>query len=222
VINGNVYDMTSYVSGHPGGAAILAMCGVDGTQLLDLQHNPSYVNIVAGLQVGVLTIPDTTNPVIIILENNPVTVTVGNAYFDAGATATDNIDGILTASIISMNNVDPSTLGNYTVVYSVTDSSDNTATATRYVKVIAAPVPIDTNVTTNQTVNNTDDNVTSSQTGNNTTNITEHHENRHYRRENHSREFGRETSEHHRQDSDVVENVNRVIQRRLDKESDED
>lgn len=32
-INGNVYDLTSWIEKHPGGAkAILSLCGIDGTQ----------------------------------------------------------------------------------------------------------------------------------------------------------------------------------------------
>ncbi len=33
IINGNVYDLTSYVSRHPGGDDIELACGVDGTTL---------------------------------------------------------------------------------------------------------------------------------------------------------------------------------------------
>ncbi len=33
IINGNVYDITSYVPRHPGGDDILAACGADGTSL---------------------------------------------------------------------------------------------------------------------------------------------------------------------------------------------
>jgi len=32
IINGNVYDLTSYVKGHPGGDNILSACGVDATE----------------------------------------------------------------------------------------------------------------------------------------------------------------------------------------------
>lgn len=32
IINGSVYDITSYVQGHPGGDNILSACGVDATE----------------------------------------------------------------------------------------------------------------------------------------------------------------------------------------------
>jgi len=70
---------------------------------------------------------DTTIPVITILGSNPVTVTLGNTYNDAGATASDNYDGDITANIVTVNNVDTNTVGNYTVTYNVDDSSGNSA-----------------------------------------------------------------------------------------------
>lgn len=42
VVNGNVYDLTSWVSKHPGGAApIRGMCGTDGTAGYTGQHGNS-------------------------------------------------------------------------------------------------------------------------------------------------------------------------------------
>lgn len=38
-VEGKVYDLTSFISKHPGGAdAILAICGKDGSELFDGQH----------------------------------------------------------------------------------------------------------------------------------------------------------------------------------------
>lgn len=38
-INGDVYDVTSWISQHPGGAqAILSLCGTDGSAAFDAQH----------------------------------------------------------------------------------------------------------------------------------------------------------------------------------------
>ena len=39
VIDGKVYDLTSWISKHPGGAgSILRICGVDGTAAFNSQH----------------------------------------------------------------------------------------------------------------------------------------------------------------------------------------
>ena len=57
-----------------------------------------------------------------------VSVEVGTAYLDAGATALDNYDGDISSSIITSNNVDSNTVGTYLVTYDVSDSSGNQAT----------------------------------------------------------------------------------------------
>jgi cytochrome b involved in lipid metabolism len=38
-INGNVYNVTSWIDQHPGGAdAIISLCGIDGSSAFDSQH----------------------------------------------------------------------------------------------------------------------------------------------------------------------------------------
>lgn len=57
VISGGVYDLTTWIAQHPGGqAAILGLCGIDGTSLFLAQHagqtNPT--NELIHLKIGVL------------------------------------------------------------------------------------------------------------------------------------------------------------------------
>ena len=78
---------------------------------------------------------DDVAPVITILGSNPVSVTVGTTYTDAGATAYDAYDDATTTASITSNNVNTSATGTYSVVYSATDLSGNTITATRTVNV---------------------------------------------------------------------------------------
>ena len=85
---------------------------------------------------------DDTPPVLTILGSNPVTVECGSTYTDAGATATDVPDGDLTSQIIVTNNVNTSVPGDYTVDYSVTDSSNNTVTGQRVVQVRDTTKPV--------------------------------------------------------------------------------
>ena len=67
-----------------------------------------------------------------------VSVTVGDTYTDAGATAADALDGDLTAKIVTTNPVNTAQVGTYTVTFNVKDSSGNAATpATRTVTVKA-------------------------------------------------------------------------------------
>ncbi|TLX81574.1 MAG: DUF5011 domain-containing protein, partial [Thaumarchaeota archaeon] len=78
---------------------------------------------------------DTTPPVITIRGTNPVAIKLNSAYVDAGATAIDNVDGNVTSSITTQNNVNRGQVGSYTVTYTVSDKAGNTAQAVRNVSV---------------------------------------------------------------------------------------
>lgn len=83
---------------------------------------------------------DTTAPVITLLGNDPVTLTEGDTYTDAGAQATDNLDGDLTSSIVANNPVNTNVPGVYVIAYNVSDEAGNTAAqVTRTVTVNEAP-----------------------------------------------------------------------------------
>ena len=94
-----------------------------------------------GRIVTVLAAPpaDTTPPVISITGSASITITEGDTYTDAGATATDDISGDLTSSIVTTNPVDTSIPGTYTITYTVTDAAGNTTSIERIVTVLAAP-----------------------------------------------------------------------------------
>jgi len=84
---------------------------------------------------------DTTKPTLKVLGDNPQQWKRGLDYKDAGAVASDNVDGNLTSSItVDTSSVDTSTDGNYTVTYSVSDSAGNSATATREVVILQSPI----------------------------------------------------------------------------------
>ena len=82
-------------------------------------------------------------PVITLLGSDPIDVEAGSVYSDAGATATDNIDGDITADIVTVNPVNTAVLGSYTVTYNVDDSSGNAAVeVTRVVNVVDTTIPV--------------------------------------------------------------------------------
>jgi cytochrome b involved in lipid metabolism/F0F1-type ATP synthase membrane subunit c/vacuolar-type H+-ATPase subunit K len=57
VVGGNVFDLTSYVSSHPGGAAVIkAICGKDGSAAFAGQHSGASkpANVLASYKLGVL------------------------------------------------------------------------------------------------------------------------------------------------------------------------
>ncbi|MBM2818370.1 MAG: hypothetical protein HW410_52 [Nitrosarchaeum sp.] len=87
-------------------------------------------------------IGDTTPPVITLVGSNPVSVQMNSTYLDAGATASDNRDGNITLSIITVNPVITSVLGSYTVTYNVSDLAGNAAAqVTRIVNVVDNTIP---------------------------------------------------------------------------------
>lgn len=86
---------------------------------------------------------DTTAPVISIVGDNPLNILQGKTYTDLGVNARDRVDGRV--DVNSSGSVDTSTLGTYTITYTATDDSGNSATATRTVVVddvgdVTAPV----------------------------------------------------------------------------------
>lgn len=58
VIDGSVYDLTQWISKHPGGPqAILALCGRDGTAAFRDEHDHAQrqENVLAGFKIGTLS-----------------------------------------------------------------------------------------------------------------------------------------------------------------------
>ena len=99
--------------------------GVVGTYVLAYSVSDSSGNTAQVTRTITIT-PDVTIPVISLVGDASVSLELGNNYTDLGATATDNLDGTLTASIVTVSNVDDSKVGTYTVSYYVTDAAGNT------------------------------------------------------------------------------------------------
>ncbi|MCF7843914.1 DUF5011 domain-containing protein, partial [Candidatus Gracilibacteria bacterium] len=89
------------------------------------------------------TSSDTIAPVISIIGNTSISINVGTSYSDEGATATDDVDGDLTASIVTVSTVNIGTAGSYNVNYTVTDAAGNETTVTRIVEVVDPIPPVD-------------------------------------------------------------------------------
>src|SRR3989338_1970296 len=88
-----------------------------------------------------VTVVDTP-PIITLTGDFEVTVEGGSEYKDAGATATDAVDGDLTNQLVVSTPIDTNVVGDYTVTYDVTDSSGNAADqVTRTVHVVDATHP---------------------------------------------------------------------------------
>ena len=106
-------------------------------------YNVSDSNSNAAVQVTrIVSVVDTTVPLITLTGEPTVTTEVGATYTDPGATATDNYDPALTV-VVGGDTVDTTTLGTYTVTYNVSDSNSNAAVqVTRIVSVVDTTVPV--------------------------------------------------------------------------------
>ena len=88
----------------------------------------------------VIVAADIVAPVITLTGSDTINVTLGDAFTDPGATATDNVDGDITTSIVvSGDTVDVNTAGTYTITYNVSDAAGNPATEVTRTVIVAAP-----------------------------------------------------------------------------------
>jgi len=89
----------------------------------------------------VQVIADSVPPEIVLIGSATISVRLGSSYTDAGASATDNVDGDISDRIVVNNPVNTDRAGTYTITYSVEDLAGNSAVAARTVIVeSAAPV----------------------------------------------------------------------------------
>ncbi len=80
-----------------------------------------------------VTLIDVTPPVLVLNGEANITLEQNANYIELGATATDNSDGNISVEI--SGSVDTSREGSYTLTYTATDSSGNSASVTRVVTV---------------------------------------------------------------------------------------
>lgn len=82
-----------------------------------------------------IKIVDKTNPEIKLNGDEVISILLGSKYEEEGATATDNYDKDITKNIKIDGSVDSNKVGEYTITYSVEDSSKNKSEITRKVVV---------------------------------------------------------------------------------------
>jgi hypothetical protein len=103
-------------------------------------------NLLASSVTSAPVVIDNTAPLIIRLGDAELNIAQCSFYTDLGANAFDNLDGNVTADIVTNNPVDIAVPGAYTVSYNVTDAAGNAAaTVTRVVTVTAPENPHDVN-----------------------------------------------------------------------------
>jgi beta-glucanase (GH16 family) len=84
--------------------------------------------------VRTITVADTQPPVISLIGDSEVSHEQGSNYIDAGASASDVVDGDV--EVLISGDVDDE-VGEYTVTFAATDAADNSATQTRLVTVVS-------------------------------------------------------------------------------------
>lgn len=84
-------------------------------------------------------IVDTQAPVITLLGDATINIKLGETFTDPGATASDDVEGNLTSSIVvSGDVVDINTEATYTITYNVSDAAGNAATEVSRTVIVAA------------------------------------------------------------------------------------
>lgn len=120
--------------------------GMQSALLIDFNNDQSLDLVMAGRIAGVLEIHanngigrlglgDRAAPIIALNGLATVELPAGGEYIEEGATATDDIDGDVSDSVLISGTVNSAVIGTYTVNYSAFDRAGNKATTIRTVKV---------------------------------------------------------------------------------------
>ena len=141
----NVYQCGDSSCSSP---TFLGVASATSTTITSLQPSQTYYFAVQPYSssgygtsgyVSATTLSDSVPPVISLLGDSVVTHQINSTYTDAGATASDVVDG--TIDVTTSGSVDVDTLGVYQIIYTAINNSGNQATEIRTVTVVSA-VPI--------------------------------------------------------------------------------
>ncbi len=93
-----------------------------------------------GTGIATVTVQDTTPPSVSVTGANPMALGTGDTYTEPGATASDLVDGSISAT--PSGSVNTAVPGSYTITYTATDAHGNTGTNTRTVNVSDDDAPV--------------------------------------------------------------------------------
>ena len=113
---------------------------IAGTYTLSYDVSDSQTNPAPTVTRDVI-VADRTAPIITLTGNSTVSIDQGSTYTDAGATATDIIDGDVSLNIVLTGAVDINTAGTYTLNYNVSDTAGNAATQVSRTVTVADTTP---------------------------------------------------------------------------------
>ncbi len=130
--NFDLYSEQIFADGATAGVVIeLGMIDVDDSGGVDLAMGGVSipgVGVFLNDGFGNLGRGDAVIPEMILRGDDPFNVPAGTSFVDPGVTATDNIDGDISSSVIATGNVNTAVVGTYTVTYDVMDFAGNSAT----------------------------------------------------------------------------------------------
>jgi hypothetical protein len=143
----NVYQCGDSSCSSP---TFLGVASATSTTITSLQPSQTYYFAVQPYSssgygtsgyVSATTLSDSVPPVISLLGDSVVTHQINSTYTDAGATASDVVDG--TIDVTTSGSVDVDTAGTYTLTYSASDAAGNAAVqVTRTVTVTDSALPV--------------------------------------------------------------------------------
>ena len=112
-----------------------------GTYIVTYNVSDAAGNAAAEVTRAVIVAPDTTVPVITLNGSSTINLSIGDNYIEQGATATDNIDGDITANIIVAGaTVNTNIAGTYIITYNVSDAAGNAAAQVTRTVIVSEPI----------------------------------------------------------------------------------
>jgi len=143
-----VDDIDGAISGQITVSGSVDMSKIGTYTLTYTVEDSSGNSISESRDVIVLMTLDNTAPTLTLQGDNPLQLTLNEAFIDPGATARDNIDGDITAQISVTGSVNSAVAASYTITYTVTDSSGNEVISSREVIVASNTSTDNTNTST--------------------------------------------------------------------------
>jgi hypothetical protein len=111
-----------------------------GTYIVTYNVSDAAGNAATQRTRTVIVAADVVAPVITLTGSATINISLGGSFTDPGATATDDVDGDITANIVVGGDaVNVNTAGTYTITYNVTDASGNAATEVKRTVIVSDP-----------------------------------------------------------------------------------
>ena len=110
---------------------------IPGTYLFTYNYTDSKGLKASPIHRVVIVTKDKLPPVIVINGVTDITILIGTKFKDPGvASVQDELDGDVSGTLVTSNNVNTSVVGDYHITYSDSDASGNKVTVVRYVHVV--------------------------------------------------------------------------------------